>query len=245
MHLHSVLSLLFRRALLGLLCASTLVACEPGNDLKKFSGRQLRLTMVSHQGDFWALLEQHRPEAGCLQLHPGVEATFDGVPLDVNPGGRIVDPDRCLNAPPLLSTKLDIEQFFGEPRNAVLEIRDGDQRITAEFTNYFARHAFALIDPPPAVRPGQEIVVPWDPPTDDISRLKEVSLNGRAVPATPEGSSVRFTVPADFPTGLTTLYWIFEIGAENIIPAARCEGVALCTANTWPLGLPTRLDIQP
>lgn len=126
-----------------------------------------------------------------------------------------------------------------------MEIRDGDEHITMEFLNYYGRHGFALIDPIPVVKPGSEVVLPWDPPTDDISRLKEITLNGVKLPATPEGSNVRFTVPANFPTGQATVYWIYEIGADNVIPAVRCEGVALCLASTWPLGVPTRLDIQP
>jgi hypothetical protein len=222
-----------------------LMACEPGNDLKQFSGRQLRLTMVSNQGDLLAMLEQKLPETGCRQLHPDVVATFDGMPLTVDPGGRIVDPDRCFNGPPFFTGKLDTELFFGEPRNAVMEIRDGEERITAEFLNYYGRHGFALLDPIPVVKPGSEVVLPWDPPTDDISRLEEISLNGVAVPATPEGSNVRFTVPANFPTGRTTVYWLFKPGAESIIPPVRCEGVALCLANIAPLGAPTQVDIQP
>src|SRR5262245_423126 len=101
----AVLPLLVRCALPSLLCAVTLMACEPGNDLSRFSGRQLRLGMVSYQGDLQAKLEQKAPETGCLQLHPGVEATFDGMPLRVNPGGPILDPDRCFNGPPVFSGK--------------------------------------------------------------------------------------------------------------------------------------------
>src|SRR5262249_52159288 len=148
-------------------------ACEPGNDLSRFSGRQLRLGMISYHGDIQVVLEQKAPEAGCLQLHPGVVATFDGVSFNVNPGGRIEDPDRCLNGPPVFSGKLDIEPFFGDPRSAVMEIRDGDEHVTAEFLNYYGRHGFALLDPIPVVKPGSEVVLPWDPPTDDISRLKK------------------------------------------------------------------------
>ncbi|WP_224243514.1 hypothetical protein [Hyalangium gracile] len=241
MLMRSVLSLLVRRALPGLLCASTLVACEPGNDLERFSGRHLRATMVSRDGNFLALLEQLKPEAGCLQLHPDVSASFDGTPLQVFPGGPIVDPDRCFNAPPNFTGKLDTDPFFGDPRNAVMEIQDGDERIVAEFTNYYARHGFELVAPPPAVKPGQEVFLKWEPPTDDISQFEAVTLNGQEVPATPEAGGVRFTIPSDFPAGRVDVYWV----GEWLIPAERCEGAALCTATTWPMGLPSQLNIQP
>lgn len=226
-----------------LLCATLLAGCERGDDLHRYSGRVLRVGMNGPSGSFVGVLERDKPESGCLQLHPDVTATFDGVPLQVFPGAPIIDPDLCNSpdSPPAFTGKLDPQLFMGEPRNGVMEIRDGDERITAEFRNFFARHAFAQIDPPPTVKPGEELFLPWDPPTDDLSATNEVFVLGASVPATPEAGGVRFTVPANTPTGRVKV----DVRVSNI-PFERCEGVVDCVADSALLpDRSTVMNVQP
>jgi hypothetical protein len=223
-----------RHLMLGLWCAGLLTACEPGNSLKSFSGRELRAVLLPPSGNgervvFKAELIRKNPEAGCLQLRPDVTATLDGIPLTVTPGlalaadGPCSDPEQW----PTFIGPLDSQRFFEAPRNGVLEIRDGDERITAEYRNFFAPHTFAQPSPPPEARPGEELFLPWDPPTDDLSIMKEVAIGepGVLVPVRPAKGGLRVTLPADLPTGPT------EVSARaSDIPAERCEGVARCTA---------------
>lgn len=239
---HSPLSSLVGRALPGLLCAATLVACEPGDDLSRFSGRELRASVNSFEGGLLAVLDRYQPErGGCLQLHPDVVATFDGVPLQVSPGGPVVERCDFPNDVPFFTGKLDTAPFFDAPRNAVMEIRDGDEAIIAEFTNFFGRHTFTLIEPAPVVKPGEEVFLEWDTPTDDLSQLEGVSMNGTVIPATLEGHGVRFTVPANFPTGRFNVGHVGQVS----IPAERCEGVARCSSYPWPIYQFAQLNIQP
>jgi hypothetical protein len=223
-----------RSLLLGLTCVWLLLACEPGNSLKSFSGRELRtaLRLPSENGTrtlFVGELILRAPEYGCLQLHPGVTATLSDIPLQVTPGIALTRDGPCGKGWPSFFDPLDIQLFLGEPRNAVLEIRDGDDRIVAEFTNFFARHSFAQVSPAPTVKPGEEIFLPWDPPTDDLSIIEEVALGtpGKVVPARPEAGGLRITIPADFPAGSTVVS-----ARASDIPAERCEGVATCTASS-------------
>jgi hypothetical protein len=91
------------------------------------------------------------------------------------------------------------------------------------------------------VKPGEEIVLPWDPPTDDLSVIEEVFLLGTRVPATPEAGGVRFTLPADIPTGRVKVV----VRGSNI-PVERCEGVALCTATSLLIqDRSTLVNVQP
>jgi hypothetical protein len=226
--------MLLRYLMLGLWCAGLLVACEPGNNLKSFSGRELRAVLLPPSGSgervvFKAELLPKAPEAGCLQLRPGVEATLNGTPLTVTPGlalaadGPCSDPEQF----PTFIGPLESQRFFEEPMNGVLEIRDGDERIVAEYRNFFAPHTFAQPTPPPSAKPGAELFLPWDPPTDDLSIMKEVVIGepGVRVPVRPAEGGLHVTLPADLPTGPTRV----SARASNI-PAERCEGVALCTA---------------
>lgn len=230
---------MFRRSLPWLLCVPALAAC-PGNSLEDFSGRELRVLVkptgsaTSERFPFQAELVRVAPEAGCLRLHEGVEATLNGAPLQVFEGSQAPDPDGPCGSPfplpPTFNASVEAEAFKGEPRNAVLEIRDGEERIVAEFQSFFARHTLAQAQPPQAMRPGQEVFLAWDPPTDDLSVIETVGVltEGREViqvPVKPEVGGLRATLPADLPPGKA-----FMIARAAHIPAVRCEGVAKCTA---------------
>ncbi len=228
-----------RRAWAWLPCVCVLAACESGNDLKEFSGRELSALMLPSGGTqptptyrFQGELVRRAAEVGCLALPSDVKVTLNGMPLQVFGGTQPPpsDPDGPCGAttvvPPTFGAALDAKLFLeGEPRNAVLEIQDGEERIVAEYQNFFARHSFAKLETPPTVKPGQELFLAWDPATDDLRVIEEVSIGGRRVPARAEAGGLRFTVPADQPAGLV------RVGARaSDIPAVRCEGVALCTA---------------
>jgi len=222
-----------RSLLLGLLSVCLLAACEPGNSLRSFSGRELRTVILPPSGSnsptqvvFKAELVPKEPESGCLQLHPGVEATLDGIPLTVTPGMALTRDGPCGEPGPTFINPVDTALFFAAPRNAVLEIRDGGERIVAEFTHFFARHTFKQVSPTPTVKPGEELFLPWDPPTDDLSLIDKVALDSLgSVPAQPEAGGVRVTIPAELPEGALQV-----TARASAIPAERCEGVALCTA---------------
>ncbi|MFL5345769.1 MAG: hypothetical protein ACJ8AT_13335 [Hyalangium sp.] len=226
-----------------LLCVTLLAGCERGNDLHRYSGRVLRVGITNSSGGFLATLVRNKPESGCLQLHPEVTATFDGIPLQVFPGAPIIDPDLCNSpdSPPAFTGRLDPQLFLGAPRNGVMEIRDGDESIIAEFRNFFGRHTFAQLNPPPSVKPGEELFLPWDPPTDDLSVIEKVTLLETDVPARPEAGGVRFTIPSDTPTGRVKV-----IVRGSDIPVERCEGVAGCTADSLLiLDRSTLVNVQP
>jgi hypothetical protein len=232
------------RSFLLMLCVYLLAGCQPGDDLKDFSGRWLRAAMLVPASDgsvgFKAELRRKEPEAGCIQLHPSAEASFDGQDLEVYPGSGAGIPDGPCGDPeqwPTFIATMQVEQFLGEPHSGVLEIRDGDQRITAEFQNFFARHSFAAVESTPTVKPGSELFLAWDPPTDDLSEIDEVSVGGAIVPAHPEAGGVRFTVPEDFTPGSVSV-----IARSSTIPAARCEGLALCSADSLVVS-PPRIQV--
>ncbi len=236
-------------ALPVLLCATLLAGCQPGSDLDHFSGRWLRAVagIPSRDGskaDFRGELRPKEPEVGCSQLHPSVKATFDGKPLKVYPGPVPPLPDGpCgpANDMPLALGSLDTELFYGEPRSAVLEFRDGDDHILAEYLNFFARHAFAQIEPILTVKPGEERFLPWDPPTDDLSVIEEVIIGERHVPVRPEEGGLRITFPADLPAGTVR---VVVRGAS--IPAVRCEGAALCTGDSLAIvDRSVQVSVQP
>jgi hypothetical protein len=226
-----------RSLLLGLLSVCLLAGCEPGNSLKSFKGRHLRAVVLPPAAAddrskvvFKAELILKEPEAGCLQLHPGVEATLDGIPLQVTPGVALTRDGPCGDPEiwPTFINPIDASLFLGEPRSAVLEIKDGDDRIVAEYINLFARHTFQQPATPPMVKPGQELFLPWDPPTDDLSSVETVALDNLSlVPVRPEAGGVRLTIPADFPEGPVQV----TTRASNI-PTARCEGVAQCSVTS-------------
>ncbi len=237
------MSRLLGQALPGLLCATLAAGCQRGDDLHRYSGRVLRAGVLDSSGGFLATLDRDKPESGCLQLHPEVTATFDGVPLKVFPGSPIVDPDYCnpLDSPPAFTGTLDPQLFLGQPRNGVMEIRDGDETIIAEFRDFFGRHTFAQLNPPPSVKPGEELFLPWDPPTDDLSVIDEVFLLETRVPARPEAGGMRFTVPSDMPPGRVKV-----VVRGSDISVERCEGVVSCTASSLLiLDRSTLVNVQP
>lgn len=230
---------MFRRALPWLLCVPALAAC-PGNSLEDFSGRELRVLILptgsatSERFRFQAELVRVEPEAGCLRLHSDVEVLLNGVPLQVFQGSQPPNPDDpCGSAeaiPPTFNVTLEAAAFKGEPRNAVLEIRDGEERIVGEFQNFFARHTLVQLQPPQVLRPGEEVFLAWEPATDDLSLIETVALftegseEALQVPVTPEAGGLRVTLPAQLPTGKA-----FMVARAANIPAVRCEGVLRCT----------------
>lgn len=247
---------MLRRSLPWLLCVPFLAAC-PGNNLEEFSGRELRVQVLptgsttSERFSFRAELVRRAPEVGCLGLHSGVEATLNGVPLHVFEGSQTPDPDGPCGSPapvpPTFSATVEAESFKGEPRNAVLEIRDGDERIVGEFQNFFARHTLAQAQPPQAMKPGEEVFLAWEPPTDDLSIIETVGIyvegveKAIQVPVKPEAGGLRATLPADLPAGRA-----FLIARAANIPAVRCEGVAKCTALVPTVNFPyVEVLIQP
>ncbi len=243
-----------------LLCASVGGACS-GNSLEDFSQRELRVQILPMLGtqervQFKAELVRIEAEAGCLRLEEGVTATLDGAPLQVYAGSPTPDgvdvEGPCgspVPVPPTFSTTLDVTRFRGEKGDAVLEIRDGDTRIVAEFPNFYAPHGIARTDPPQTVKPGQEVVLAWDPPTDDLSIVDSVGLFGpgltkpdgsaTSVAVRPEAGGLRVTLPADLPAGS-----IRAVARSAHVPPARCEGVARCTALVLPPP-PTELRVAP
>jgi hypothetical protein len=240
-----------------LLCASVGGACS-GNSLEDFSRRELRVQVLPligtrEQVRFQAELVRIEAEAGCLRLESGVTATLDGAPLSVYEGSQTPDADGPCGSPvpvpPTFSLILDAARFTGAQGHAVLEIRDGDQRILAEFPHFYAPHGIARTDPPQTVRPGQEVVLAWDPPTDDLSIVEEVGLFGAGltkpdgsattVAARPEAGGLRVTMPATLPSGS-----IGVVARSAYIPPTRCEGVARCTALVLPPP-PTELRVAP
>jgi len=246
---------MLRRSLPWLLCVPLLAAC-PGNSLEDFSGRTLRVLILptsptAERFGFQAELVRVTPEAGCLRLHEGVEATLNGAPLHVFEGSQTPDPDGPCGSPrpipPTFNASLEAQSFKGEPRNAVMEIRDGDERIVAEFQNFFAPHTFARAQPPQAMRPGQEVFLAWNPPTDDLSAIEDIGLLTEGadkpiqVPARPEAGGLRVTLPADVPPGRA-----FLSARSASIPVLRCEGVAKCTAEVPTVNFPlVEVLIQP
>lgn len=219
----------------GLLSLCLLTACEPGNSLESFKGRQLRASLLPATGSedrtkitFKAELILQEPEYGCLQLHPDVKATLNELPLVVTPGSAATRDGPCGGANPTFINAVDLSLFLGEPRNGVLDIFEGDDHITAEFTNLFAKHTFAQPSPLPTVKPGEELFLAWDPPTDDLSQVSAASLDSLGtVPVRPEPGGVRLTIPESLPEGTVQV-----ITQAPRIPAERCEGVAECIANS-------------
>jgi hypothetical protein len=235
-----------RSVMWGLLSLCLLTACEPGNSLESFKGRQLRASLLpaGNTDDrtkitFKAELILKEPESGCLQLHPDVKATLDGLPLVVTPGSAATRDGPCGGLNPTFINPVDVSLFLGEPRNAVLDIWEGDDHITAEFINLFARHTFVQPSPTPTVKPGEEIFLAWDPPTDDLSQVGAASLdNLGVVPVRPEPGGVRLTIPESLPEGTVQV-----TTQASHIPTARCEGVAECAA-TSQLFLPRAVQVR-
>lgn len=240
-----------------LLCASVLGACS-GNSLEDFSTRELRVGVNPIAGDsthvsFKAELVPLEAERGCKRLRSGVTATLDGVPITVYEGSQTPDPDGPCGSPepipPTFGIVLDASRFTGTQGNAVLEIRDGDERIVAEYQNLYAFHGIARTTPAQAVKPGQEVVLQWEPATDDLSIIEWVALlgpgltkaNGAAtrVTAVPEAGGLRVTMPNDLPSGS-----IGGVARSPYIPPVRCEGVAVCTAIVRAPP-PTELRVEP
>jgi hypothetical protein len=227
-----------------------LVACS-GNSLEDFSGRELWVVMLPptepnpERYGFKAELVRRKAEVGCLRLHDDVKATINGQPLNVFRGTTTPDPDGPCGSPavpPVFTTWVDAALFFeGEPRNAVVEIVDGDERIVAEYAHFFARHAFARPTSPLTAKPGQELFLAWDPPTDDLSIIEQVTVGDRRVPVRAEAGGLRLTLPADLPTGPVRV-----MSRASDIPAVRCEGVATCSAASMVIvGPSVEVDIQP
>lgn len=224
-----------RSVLWGLLSLCLLTACEPGNSLDTFKGRQLRASLLpaTDSNDrtkitFKAELILKEPEYGCIQLHPDVKATLEGLPLVVTPGSADTRDGPCGRDNPTFINSVDVALFLGEPRNAVLDVWEGDDHITAEFINLFARHTFAQPASPPTAKPGEELFLAWDPPTDDLSQVDAVALDNLGmVPVRPESGGMRLTLPASLPEGTVQV-----MAQASRIPTARCEGVAECTASS-------------
>jgi len=247
---------MLRRALPWLLCVPLLAAC-PGNILEDFSGRELRFQILptpkagAERFRLQVELVRLAPEVGCLRLRKGVEVLLNGVPLQVFEGSQTPDPDGPCGSPepipPTFSVLLEAKAFTGEPRNAVLEIRDGDERIVGEFQNFFARHTLVQLQPPQVMRPGQEVFLAWEPATDDLSIIETVAFftegseKAISVPVKPEAGGLRVTLPADLPPGKA-----FLVARAANIPALRCEGVAKCAAWVPTVNFPyVEVLIQP
>jgi hypothetical protein len=226
---------------LPLLCACVLAGCRDGDSLEDFSNRTLRIqvtpVMEDSEFEFSAQLARDEPEAGCKRLSSGVTATLNGEPILVFQGTATPDPDGPCGSPPIppvFVLRGDAARFAGGPRDALLEVRDGDARIVAEFRNLIARHTLARPEAPLRVKPGQEVFLAWDPPSDELRGEVSVQL-GDGVPGnetflkgTPEPGGVRITLPADLPTGPRTL-WARPAEAPRA-PQVRCEGVESCSA---------------
>ncbi|XXF77526.1 hypothetical protein P2318_31405 [Myxococcaceae bacterium GXIMD 01537] len=240
-----------------LLLLSPLSGCA-GDSLEAFSSRELRMQMrpspKGENAELYSLqveLVRREAEVGCLRLRDGVKVTLNGQPLKVYKGSETPDPDGPCGAPavpPVFSASIHRALFFeGEPRNAVLEVIDGEERITAEYVNFFSRHSFARREAPLPVKPGQEVFLAWDPPTDDLAIIQEVAITGASltkhfyVPARPGTGGLSITVPESLPAGAFRV-----VARASDIPTARCEGVAVCTG--WSGVIVDRgvdLQVQP
>jgi len=228
--------------------AAVLAACSDGNSLEDFSRRALRAQVERGTGEeqplFSASLQRVEAEEGCPRLRSSATATLNGTPLMVFPGQETEDSDLPCMGAPTVSLRVDVARFAGEPEDAVLELRDGDARMVAHFRNFYGRHALARGASPQVVKPGEEVFLAWDPPTDDLSSVTAVLFNDTFAPARPEAGGLRVIFPADLPAGLLTV----RPGGFARVPVLRCEGVSLCSgaADTAPPAeRETQVLIQP
>ncbi len=237
---------MFQRSLPLLLCVWVLAGCRDGDRLSDFYQRKLLLQVTPVQEGqefrFSARLATDEPEAGCRRLDSGVTATLNGEPLSMFPGSETPDPDGPCGSPviyPNFHLRDDAARFVGPPRDGLLEIRDGDERIVAEFRNLLGRHTLARREAPLTVKPGQEVFLAWDPPTDVLSEpepsveLLVGSGESRIVKAVPESGGLRVTFPVDLPAGTVK---VGTAGVSPRLPLLRCEGIETCDA-----GLESRL----
>ncbi|XXF79047.1 hypothetical protein P2318_04650 [Myxococcaceae bacterium GXIMD 01537] len=239
---------MFRRSL-PLLCACVLAGCRDGDRLEDFSNRvlviQVTPLMDDSEFEFNARLAKDDPETGCLRLDSGVTATLNGEPVQVFQGGQSPDPDGPCGSPPMAPAFIlrgNAARFAGGPRDALLEVRDGGARIVAEYRNLLARHTLARPEVPLTVKPGQEVFLAWDPPTDELSEGVTVSLDRvRIVKSTPEPGGVRITFPADLPAGPMKV-WAQPISTPRV-PSVRCEGVKSCTV-LITAGRPEKQEVE-
>ncbi len=220
---------MLRRSLPWLLCLPALTAC-PGDSLEDFSRRALR-AQVERGGEgeqplFSARLDRLEPEEGCPRLRSSAKATLNGEPLQVMRGQEEPDGDLPCFELPTFALRLDRARFAGEPEDAVLEIQDGDERIVARYRNLFGRHGLARGASPQVVKPGQEVFLAWDPPTDDLSLVEVVFYGESFVQARPEAGGLRVTFPADLPAGPLKV----RAPGLPLAPVVRCEGVRSCSA---------------
>lgn len=243
------------RHLLPLLWACTLAGCRDGDSLSDFHQRKLilQVTPLREEGEFQftARLQKDDIEAGCRRLDSGVTATLNGEPLVVFPGNGTPGSDGPCGSPPLLPSftlRGDAARFAGPPRDGLLEIRDGDERMVAEFRNLLGRHTLARLEAPLTVKPGQEVSLAWDPPTDELPPDETYILldNTRGVRAVPEAGGLRVTFPADLPAGPVKVR--AQVVPQPRVPQLRCEGIETCgVALDADLRAPEELEvlIQP
>jgi hypothetical protein len=227
---------MFRRSW-PLLCACALAGCRDGNRLQDFADRTLVIGMTSlmegSEFEFNARLAKDEPEAGCKRLSSSATATLNGEPILLFQGSQTPDPDGPCGSPPVAPAFVlrgDAARFADGPRDALLEVRDGDERIVAEFRNLLARHTLARPEAPLVVKPGQEVFLAWDPPTDELPDGMFITLdNTRFVEAVEEAGGLRVTFPADLPAGPVKV-WAQWTDPPRI-PRLRCEGVQSCAVS--------------
>lgn len=246
--------MLQRFAVAGMLCVGWAVAGCSGDSLEDFSDRTLVIQTAKQMGDerylFSVKLQPQEPPSGCPSLHSGVEATLNGERLELYRGGLASDPgspDAAQSGGPCAVPSgalwVDASRFQSEQsEDAVVEFRDGDRRMVAEFRNYFGRHTLARGETPLTVKPGQEVFLAWSPATDDLVGMDTLFLNRTTfLQARPEAGGVRVTLPEGLAAGSAT---VLAVGMARI-PLVRCEGVAACEGSI-PTQIYTEqvLDIQ-
>lgn len=176
----------------------------------------------------------------CTRLGEGTTATFNGVPMQLEPGGiddtagrDVCQPTRAFfDFNPTVWADEDVE-------DARIEFRDGAGAITLVLQNGKAKRQFAFLGPGTRDRlsRGQTYTYLWQPGEEvpgsfAATLLREGGSAAATLPVTQDGGRLTFTLPAT--TSVATHLLTLSGTAGGLV--AECSGVVSCQGTVFHSG---------
>ena len=250
MHLSS--SLLRRGAVVVALVASGLLAgCGDGDDsetvgLAGLADRTLTWSIndmdlfegVEPAGSHRFSLSFSRATAGrCTRLGEGVTASFNGVPMRLEPGGINTTAGRDVCEPTRAFLDFDPAVWARQPiEDARVVLQDGGGSVSLVIQGGKAKRRFVLEGEGSADRltRGQDYSFRWQPGAErpgpiGVTLLREGGTATATVPSTQREGLVTFAVPTNTPIA-NHLLTLSGTAPGTVL---ECTGVAACTGTVF------------
>lgn len=175
-----------------------------------------------------------QPEDGCTRLVEGVTATFNGQPMELEPGGVADTAGREVCEETRAWLDFDPEVWDAEPSEdarVFLQDSEGERAVSLVILGAKTKRRFAYqgVGTGETLRQGQTYKYQWQPEAEvpgpvTVTLLREGGRAPATLQTTQDGGLVSFTLPEATPAAVHLLTLSGSLPGEVL----DCEGVATC-----------------